>query len=130
MKGNRSSGTRPEMALRSRLRLGYRFRKDYVVHLADRRVRVDVAFPRQRLAVFSDGCFWHKCPEHGHDPQANSHYWGPKLERNVQRDREVTRGLHEAGWRVLRLWEHVPTDDATRAVVAALEELQSTPGVV
>jgi DNA mismatch endonuclease (patch repair protein) len=123
MKANRSSDTRPEMELRSALhRLGCRFRKNYVVRLPERRVRIDVAFPQRRVAVFSDGCFWHACPEHGHAPRRNVHYWGPKLERNVRRDREITRALEEAGWRVLRIWEHVPAEEGARAVAAVLKE--------
>jgi DNA mismatch endonuclease, patch repair protein len=123
MKGNRSRDTRPEVALRSALhRMGLRFRKDYLVRLPERRVRIDVAFPARRLAVFSDGCFWHACPEHGNKPKANTHYWRPKMERNARRDREVTLALEEAGWTVLRFWEHVPTEDAARAVASTLSE--------
>ena len=121
MKGNRSRDTRPEVRLRSALhRRGLRFRKEYAVHLADRRVKVDIAFTRDRIAVFVDGCFWHGCPEHGHQPRSNTHYWGPKLDRNRARDVAATRGLEEAGWRVLRLWEHVPPDDAASAVAAVV----------
>jgi DNA mismatch endonuclease, patch repair protein len=123
MRGNHSRDTKPEVALRSALhRRGLRFRKDYAVTLADRRVRIDVAFPRQRLAVFSDGCFWHCCPEHGHAARRNTHYWGPKFERNRRRDEAVTRGLEAAGWRVLRLWEHVPAEEAARQVSRLLAE--------
>lgn len=58
------------------------------------------------VAVFVDGCFWHRCPEHGTDPKTNSEYWKPKLERNVQRDRETDLFLQEAGWLSIRIWEH------------------------
>ncbi|MEX1142786.1 MAG: very short patch repair endonuclease [Thermoleophilaceae bacterium] len=107
MRANRRSGTRPEVALRSALHaLGLRFRKDHPIRLPDRVVRPDVVFTRQRLAVFVDGCFWHRCPTHGTAPRANSDYWGPKLARNVERDRKVDRSLTAAGWRVVRAWEH------------------------
>ena len=66
----------------------------------------DFVFPRARLAVFVDGCFWHGCPKHGRKPESNRSYWLPKLERNKQRDRTVSRRLRRAGWRVLRLWAH------------------------
>ena len=56
-------------------------------------VRPDVVFTRARLAVFVDGCFWHCCPVHGNQPRANTDYWGPKLERNVHRDRAVDCAL-------------------------------------
>jgi DNA mismatch endonuclease (patch repair protein) len=126
MKGNRSQDTRPEVELRAELhKLGLRFRKDYTIRLPDRRVRIDVAFTRQRVAVFVDGCFWHGCPKHGHYPRKNVHYWGPKLERNRKRDAAVTDGLERAGWRVLRFWEHVPPADAARQVLDALSQYPS-----
>ena len=68
--------------------------------------RPDFAFPKLRLAVFADGCFWHGCPWHGHTPRSNRKYWVAKLERNRRRDRLVGRRLRTAGWRVLRIWAH------------------------
>ncbi|MHB1537454.1 MAG: hypothetical protein ACYCUM_07865 [Solirubrobacteraceae bacterium] len=63
---NRRTDTGPELLLRSALqREGLRFREDHRLDLEGLRVRVDVAFPRRRLAVFVDGCFWHRCPQHG-----------------------------------------------------------------
>src|ERR1700759_4905576 len=72
------------------------------------RVRPDMAFTARKVAVFVDGCFWHACPEHGSKPRANEWYWGPKLVRNVERDRINDAALILAGWTVVRLWEHVP----------------------
>lgn len=65
----------------------------------------DFAFPRAKLAVFVDGCFWH-----GHDcrntrPKDNADYWNEKRSRNMRRDREVTAVLQSKGWRVMRIWE-------------------------
>jgi len=102
-------------------RRGYRFRKDYRLDLnGGARVRPDIAFTARRVAVFVDGCFWHVCPEHGRDPTVNEWYWAPKLRRNVERDRTADAALAEAGWQVVRVWEHVPLTDAVAAVVAAL----------
>jgi hypothetical protein len=70
--------------------------------------------------VFVDGCFWHACPEHGSKPRANEWYWGPKLIKNVERDRVNDAALILAGWTVVRLWEHVPIDEAVGTVVTAL----------
>lgn len=108
MRGNRKTDTKPEVALRSALhRAGLRFRKDYSVRVDDGRpIRIDIAFPMAKLAVFVDGCFWHRCPEHGNEPKVNSDYWGPKLDRNVERDRETDQRLQNAGWWVVRIWEH------------------------
>ena len=107
MQGNRSSNTKPEVALRSELhRRGLRFRTDYPVRLAQRSVKVDIAFPGSRVAVFVDGCFWHSCPTHGRQPGVHGEYWQPKLERNVARDKAVTAALQALGWTVVRVWEH------------------------
>jgi DNA mismatch endonuclease (patch repair protein) len=69
-------------------------------------VRPDFVFPRLKLAVFVDGCFWHACPRHCRRPAGNRAFWRAKLARNQARDRLVTRTLRKAGWRVLRIWEH------------------------
>lgn len=68
--------------------------------------RPDFVFPRARLAVFVDGCFWHGCPKHGRKPTSNLAYWIPKLKRNKERDASVSRQLSRAGWKVIRIWEH------------------------
>lgn len=66
----------------------------------------DFVFPKLRLAIFVDGCFWHCCPLHATKPKSNAAFWRKKLEANQARDRLVTRTLRLAGWRVLRIWEH------------------------
>jgi DNA mismatch endonuclease (patch repair protein) len=72
----------------------------------------DIVFPRARLAVFVDGCFWHGCPVHGCDPKVNSWYWRPKLAHNQQRDADTNRALETAGWTVMRVWEHENPNEA------------------
>ena len=126
MRAIRRTDTKPELALRRALhRLGYRYRKDCRLDLdAGQRVRPDIAFTARKVAVFVDGCFWHACPDHGSKPTVNEGYWTPKLVRNVERDRAADAALEQAGWRVVRLWEHVPLDAAVAAVVTAL----GTPG--
>jgi DNA mismatch endonuclease (patch repair protein) len=69
-------------------------------------VRPDFVFPKLRLAVFVDGCFWHGCPLHKTKPRTNAAFWRKKFAANQARDRLVTRTLRSAKWRVLRLWEH------------------------
>jgi DNA mismatch endonuclease (patch repair protein) len=121
MRSNRRSDTKPELALRAALHArGYRYRKDFRLDLPLRRVRPDIAFTRRKVAVFVDGCFWHACPDHGGKPKNNEWYWSPKLARNVERDRAADEALTQAGWTVVRLWEHVPTGDAVAAVIAAV----------
>ncbi len=65
----------------------------------------DFVFPKSRLAIFVDGCFWHGCPKHGTKPKSNRAYWWRKLARNKKRDRLVTRALQRTGWRVIRIWK-------------------------
>lgn len=66
----------------------------------------DFVFPRARLAIFVDGCFWHGCPQHKSAPVSNTEFWTAKLQRNVSRDRLVNRTLAKAGWKVVRIWQH------------------------
>jgi DNA mismatch endonuclease (patch repair protein) len=90
------------------------------------RSRADIAFTRQRIAVFNDGCFWHSCPKHPHLPKSNADYWTRKLARNVERDAEVTAILRGLGWAVLRFWEHEPAQGTADRIVAAIERARST----
>lgn len=115
------SDTKPEIALRHALHAaGFRYRKDYPLRLGRKLVRPDIAFTRVRVAVFVDGCFWHGCPQHGEVPATNVGFWAAKLEANADRDREQGRLLGDAGWLVVRIWEHEPLDAAINAVKAAL----------
>jgi DNA mismatch endonuclease (patch repair protein) len=66
----------------------------------------DFVFPKHKLAVFVDGCFWHGCPIHATQPKQNAEFWRAKIARNQARDRLVTRTLRAKGWRVMRIWEH------------------------
>jgi DNA mismatch endonuclease (patch repair protein) len=125
MQGNRRTGTKPEVALRSALhRRGFRFRKDHRLDLEGARVRPDIVFTRAKVAVFVDGCFWHACPLHFTAPKTNTSYWGPKLQRNVDRDARAGRVLADEGWRVVRVWEHLSLPEAVEAVTSALDGRQ------
>jgi DNA mismatch endonuclease, patch repair protein len=68
--------------------------------------RPDFVFPKSRLAVFVDGCFWHCCPIHSVNPKSNSKFWKDKFQTNKTRDLLVNKTLKQAGWLVLRIWEH------------------------
>jgi DNA mismatch endonuclease, patch repair protein len=115
------SDTKPELALRKALHSqGYRFRKDYPIRVSGYLIRPDIAFTRKRLAVFVDGCFWHRCPSHGQVPATNTSFWSAKLEANESRDRTQDRLLLESGWHVLRIWEHQSVEDGLEMVTTAL----------
>lgn len=65
----------------------------------------DFVFPKKRIAVFVDGCFWH-----GHDcrntrPDTNKEYWAAKRQRNIDHDLEITALFKSRGWTVIRIWE-------------------------
>ncbi len=121
MRANRKTGSKPEVRLRSALhRRGLRFRKNQQLSFENLPVRPDVTFPARKVAVFVDGCFWHRCPDHGVSPRSNSAYWQKKLDSNVERDIKVTSQMQAQGWTVIRVWEHVAPDDAAEAIALAL----------
>lgn len=66
----------------------------------------DFIFPKLRMAVFVDGCFWHSCPKHSTKPMRNRVFWEKKLAANKARDCLVNRTLRRNGWKVVRIWEH------------------------
>ena len=84
----------------------------------------DLVLRKTRIAVFVDGCYWHGCPDHHTQPATNSQYWANKIARNVERDNETTAYLQQAGWTVLRFWEHedpeAVADQVQEAVQSAL----------
>lgn len=116
MRRQRRTGTACERALRTLLwHRGFRYRVDYKLPIPGLRRRADIAFPGARVAVFVDGCFWHRCPEHGTNPANNADWWERKLSANVARDADTDRRLAELGWTVLRVWEHETGTDAEAA---------------
>lgn len=118
MERQRRGGTAPEMALRRRLHArGYRYLVDRAP-LSGMRRRADLVFPRVSVAVFVDGCFWHRCPQHATCPASNAAWWEAKLDANVARDRDTDRRLADAGWEVVRVWEHENADVAADRVAA------------
>jgi DNA mismatch endonuclease, patch repair protein len=120
MLGNRSRDTRPELALRSCLHsMGLRYRVGARPEASIRRT-ADVVFPRPKVAVFVDGCFWHACPEHGPKPKKNVDYWGPKLQANRERDADTDARLTALGWKVVRVWEHEAVERAAARVATAV----------
>lgn len=122
MIGNRGADTRPEREVRSLLfAAGVRFRK-HVRPLDTLRCTADIVFSRERIAVFIDGCFWHSCPKHGRQPRSHAVYWREKLEHNAQRDRRNSIALQQAGWLVLRYWEHEPPREIVADVQRHVED--------
>lgn len=120
-KANRRRDTKPEVRLRSALHAaGLRYRKDLLIRCGSVRTKPDIVFTRRKVAVFVDGCFWHGCPEHQVMPKSNPDYWVPKFASNIARDLRVSAALTEAGWLVVRIWEHEDVDEAVQRVIAAV----------
>lgn len=116
MRSTRQRDTAAEIALRRHLHaLGLRFRVDVSIVPSVRR-RADIVFPKARVAVFVDGCFWHCCPLHRTFPKANGKWWADKLEANRRRDLDTNCRLRRAGWHVERVWEHEPPSLAAARV--------------
>ena len=120
MRGNRSRDTKPELRLRSCLHaLGLRYRVA-VRPLASIRRTADVVFTKARVAVFVDGCYWHGCPEHYRPAKRNTEFWSEKIGKNRQRDAETDLLLEQAGWVVIRIWEHEDVPTAAQRVKGAV----------
>jgi len=107
MQVQRTRDTAPELAIRRRLHaMGLRFRVDHPL-LKGLRRRADIVFGPAKVAVYVDGCFWHGCPIHGRpETRSNTQYWADKIIRNRARDTETDATLSNAGWLVIRVWEH------------------------
>ncbi|WP_266346595.1 very short patch repair endonuclease [Mycobacteroides abscessus] len=120
MSRQRSRDTEAELSLRRLLHAsGLRYRVHAALPGMPRR-RADILFPRQKIAVFVDGCFWHGCPDHKTFPKNNAAWWANKLARNIARDHETDTYLANLGWRVLRIWEHDNPEHAAGLVEAAV----------
>jgi len=124
MRTTKRRDTKPELALRSALHMmGLRFQVDRAIN--GNRRKTDIVFPRERVAVYVDGCFWHACPDHGTIPKANRQWWVNKLESNKARDAATTEALTGEGWLVLRFWAHEDANAAAQRVYDQLRSIRS-----
>lgn len=103
----RAKNTKPEIALRKLVSsefypLGYR----YKIHYGKLPGKPDVAFVSRKVAIFVDGSFWHGYKLVKKKQLLTEKYWLPKIQRNMERDRENNRSLKRMGWKVVRVWEH------------------------
>ena len=110
----RSKNTKPELIVRRIVTsLGHRYR----LHRKDLPGKPDLVFGPRRKVIFVHGCFWHMHPKancrDARLPKSNTGYWAPKLNRNVERDRENIAALKTFGWKVLVIWD-CQTKDAAR----------------
>ncbi len=116
MRANRGCDTRPERALRSAAHaLGLRYRVN-IRPIGGVPRTADLVFTKAKVAVFLDGCFWHGCAQH-HRPAkgATAEFWNNKIAGNRRRDADTDERLRQAGWEVIRVWEHEdPAEAASR----------------
>ena len=116
----RGKDTKPEINLRKLLSSngvgGYRINSKI-------QGKPDLIFPKYRIAVFVDGCFWHKCPDCYIEPRNNKKYWKDKINNNVKRDKRVNTILKNGGWVVLRFWEHLLRKDPTSIYKGIMKKL-------
>jgi DNA mismatch endonuclease (patch repair protein) len=124
MQANTGRDTRPELALRRAVHArGLRY---YVNRRPIKAVRrtADLLFPKIKIAVFLDGCFWHGCPEHHTIAKTNAAFWAEKVATNRRRDIDTNRRLTTEGWTVIRIWEHEPTADAADRIAATVTAIR------
>ena len=114
MRANKGKDTKPELLMRVALREvglpGYR------LHWKKVPGRPDISYPGRRIAIFVNGCYWHRCPICNLPlPKSNTEFWKAKFDRNKARDAKKKRNLEELGWKVFIFWECEIKDDAISA---------------
>lgn len=105
MQANKRANTKPEQVVRALLReMGY---PGYRLQWKKCPGHPDIAYPGRKIAIFVNGCFWHRCPICNMPvPKINLPYWEAKFTRNVERDARTRQTLEEQGWTVVNIWEH------------------------
>lgn len=128
MRKQRQRDTATEVAVRKELHaVGLRYRLD-VRPVATLRRRADIVFPRERVAVFVDGCFWHGCPDHGRRIRSNTEWWASKIAATRARDMDTRERLEEEGWTVVRIWEHDEPRTAARRIAGIVRSKREAEG--
>ncbi len=100
----RAKNTKPEIKFRKLL--SDRGIKNYKTNYSSLLGKPDMIFIKNRVVVFIDGCFWHKCSKHFIKPKSNIKFWENKINENVRRDKEVNTAYKNAGLKIIRIWTH------------------------
>ena len=104
MLSNKAKGTKPELSLRRALRQNKV--REFRCNIKNLPGRPDICFPEDKIAVFINGCFWHRCPYCRLNlPKKNRAFWRLKFLRNRRRDQKKLRAMKALGWRTLTIWE-------------------------
>lgn len=121
MRAVKSSDTKIEVTVRSALwKRGLRFKKKSSLP-----GKPDIVFTGAKTVVFIDSCFWHGCPEHCRMPKTNQKYWEAKIQRNSERDSEITRQYQSMGWCAIRIWEHELRADFEKCIESVYVKIRS-----
>lgn len=117
----RSKNTKPEITLRKLLFA--RGIRGYRIHY-NLPGKPDIVFTKNKIAIFIDGCFWHKCPICFKEPATRKNFWIEKIDNNVLRDKENSEKLTADGWVVFRFWEHEIRKNPEDVVEKILKKLR------
>lgn len=109
----RAKNTGPEVKLRKLL--SAKGIRGYRIHY-NLPGKPDIVFIKKKIAIFIDGCFWHKCPICFQEPETRKEFWMGKIQSNIDRDKKVDELLKNDGWAVIRIWEHVIKKEPEKAV--------------
>lgn len=122
MSSNKGKNTKPELMLRKEL---WKYNiKGYRLHWKKAPGRPDIAFPKKKLAIFINGCFWHRCPKCNLSlPKTNTTFWKDKFDNNVIRDKKKIELLKSNGWNVIIVWECMIKNNIFDAINVIKKEL-------
>ncbi len=113
-KGNKSTEIKLIEIFKSHKTTGWRRNSNLVGH-------PDFIFPKNRIAVFADGCFWHGHNCRNLKPSENAEYWKKKIKQNRNRDKGITKDLTQKGWKVVRIWEcEIKKGKVQKLIIAGL----------
>lgn len=123
MQAIKSKDSKIEILLRKELwNRGLRYRKNVNTIYG----KPDIVFLRKKVAIFCDSEFWHgyNWKERKKDFKSHQEFWIPKIERNIERDREVTEKLESEGWTVIRFWGNEIKNSTKQCVDKIINVLQ------
>lgn len=103
MSNVRNKDSKIEIAFRKALwKEGFRYRKNVSGYFG----RPDLVLKKFKTVIFIDSCFWHGCKKHCKMPTTNEMFWNNKINKNIERDKNVNKHYKVIGWKVIRIWEH------------------------
>jgi DNA mismatch endonuclease (patch repair protein) len=128
MRANKAKNTKPELSLRKLLYqegiTGYR------LNWKKAPGRPDIAFPGRKIAIFINGCFWHRCPYCKPSlPKTHKSFWKQKFAKNILRDKDKVSTLRQNGWKVLTIWECQIKNHPNQSIIRVKKLLLAKRGV-